>query len=129
MSVIRNTIAAAAVLAAAAGLTACGGATTPAPVTVTATAPAPAPTYTAPPKDTATTVFLRLVHQNTTTLDGVTDARFLEVGHLTCDVLDDGYTVDDVLRTIQRSTPQSQWLDWSRVTGTAVGSFCPEHSK
>jgi hypothetical protein len=98
---MKKIIVASCIAIASVGLVACSSDATPAP-TVTVTQQAPAPTQDDPePPSTAMSdedlYLLGLRSMGNRIIDSSSDSELLEVGYSVCDVLDAGYTVDEVI--------------------------------
>lgn len=87
--------------------------------------PAPAPVYT------AEDYFLTEVRSTGNSyVDNNSDADLLKVGHQTCDVLDQGYTVTDVATYLVQNSDSSDssFFEFEGIViGAAVRNLCPEY--
>ena len=96
---MKNIIIASSIAIASLGLVACSSDAAPTP-TVTVTQQAPAPTQDDPPTTTMSNeelYLLALRSMDNRIIDNASDGELLEVGYSVCDVLDAGYTVDEVI--------------------------------
>ena len=96
---MKNIIIASSIAIASLGLVACSSDAAPVP-TVTVTQQAPAPTQDDPPTTTMSNeelYILGLRSMNNRIINNASDSELLEVGYSVCDVLDAGYTVDEVI--------------------------------
>ena len=96
---MKNIIIASSIAIASLGLGACSSDAAPVP-TVTVTQQAPAPTQDDPPTTTMSNeelYILGLRSMNNRIINNASDSELLEVGYSVCDVLDAGYTVDEVI--------------------------------
>ena len=96
---MKKIIIASSITIASLGLVACSSDAAPAP-TVTVTQQAPALTQDDPPTTVMSDEELYLLglrSMNNRIINNASDSELLEVGYSVCDVLDAGYTVDEVI--------------------------------
>lgn len=100
----------------------------PAPVvTVTEQAPPATDSYTSP-EDT----FLTDLHDmGNVYIEGTTDSNLLDIGHSTCDALDGGNTIDDIITYLATNgtfdtTDQAE--AGGMIIAAAVVDLCPEYT-
>lgn len=66
--------------------------------------------------------------QNNPDLMDETDATLLEVGYQTCEVLDSGYNVQELVRYLLSDNPTDSEIAYmSIIIGNAIEYFCPEY--
>ncbi|MFE5140339.1 DUF732 domain-containing protein [Streptomyces fagopyri] len=70
--------------------------------------------------------YLLTVRKKVPALAGTSDKRLLEVGHETCDSIDEGTSVLDIAATHQATLGIAP-DDSGYVVGAAINGFCPEH--
>ena len=96
---MKKIIIASSIAIASLGLVACSSDAAPAP-TVTVTQQAPAPTQDDPPTTSMSNediYLLSLRSMDNRIINNASDGELLEVGYSVCDVLEAGYTVDEVI--------------------------------
>lgn len=66
--------------------------------------------------------------QNNPDLMDETDADLLQVGYQTCEVLDSGYSVQEMVQYLLSDNPsESEIAYMSIIIGNAIEYFCPEY--
>lgn len=110
------------------GLTACGSSNTNNTATDTyTTAPAPVETYVASPEDN----FLEGVHSlNDPMIETTDDSTLLSIGHSTCRILNQGYSISALITTLaqQDAINSSNAEAVGKIIGAAVVTLCPEYT-
>lgn len=82
------------------------------------------------PSMSAEDMYLRDVHaQNNPDLEDETDRDLLNIGYETCNVLDQGYTVEElVLYLLSEGNPSDAEIKYqSIIIGNAIEYLCPEY--
>ena len=60
---------------------------------------------------------------------GVSDADLLDVGRTTCDTLDTGYSIEEIVVMLASSNPSDDEAEmYGQVIGAAVYNLCPEYA-
>jgi len=110
------------------GLTACGSSDTNNTATDTyTTAPAPVETYEPTPEDN----FLTGVHSlNDPMIETTDDSTLLSIGHSTCRILNQGYSVNALVTTLseQGAITTSNAEAVGKILGAAIVTMCPEYT-
>jgi hypothetical protein len=130
---MKTIIVASSIAIASMGLVACSSDASPAP-TVTVTQQAPAPTQDDPPTTSMSNQDLYLLglrSMNNRIINSSSDGELLEVGYSVCDVLEAGYTVDEVIAYLAREMAKDGGASETYVEavgyiiGAAETALCP----
>jgi hypothetical protein len=99
--------------------------TSPAPEVTNEWTPEPEPVYTDEEQ------FLNSVNgYGNSVIANISDAELLQMGYQVCSVLDEGYTVDDIIYEFVYNSNLSSDSEYEAVgllIGAAVGNLCPEY--
>ena len=80
-----------------------------------------------PPPPSKAELYVHVVRDNADVPAGVSNRDLVDVGHEFCHMLDEGYTMDDILYALLTEAPDADPAYVGTVAGAAVGAFCPKY--